>query len=149
MKHVSLCCASLLALLLTGVVFAQDPPQNQNTPQNPVVGKRQGRFMNARKLQQMDANSDGKIARDEWRGNPKGFDRLDANHDGVLTRDELPSITPGEQLKQRLSKMDSNGDGKIARDEWRGNTKAFDRMDRNGDGFLTADELAQRRGKIK
>ena len=34
-------------------------------------------------------NNDGKISRDEWKGNPKRFDRLDANGDGVITKEEI------------------------------------------------------------
>jgi len=37
----------------------------------------------------MDTNNDGKISRDEWKGNPKRFDRLDANGDGVITKEEI------------------------------------------------------------
>jgi len=38
----------------------------------------------------MDTNNDGKIGRDEWKGQSEVFDRLDANHDGFITRDERP-----------------------------------------------------------
>ncbi|MEJ1096570.1 MULTISPECIES: hypothetical protein [unclassified Pseudoxanthomonas] len=41
-----------------------------------------------------DANKDGKLSRDEAKGNPRmteNFDRLDANKDGFLSKDELPS----------------------------------------------------------
>jgi hypothetical protein len=37
----------------------------------------------------MDANNDGAVSRDEWKGNPKRFDRLDANGDGVITKEEI------------------------------------------------------------
>jgi len=47
-----------------------------------------------RGIQQMDANSDSKISRDEWKGNPKRFDRLDTNKDGVITQDELDARIP-------------------------------------------------------
>src|SRR5262245_27431483 len=32
-----------------------------------------------------DANNDGRITKDEWKGRPEMFDRLDANHDGAIT----------------------------------------------------------------
>lgn len=35
-----------------------------------------------------DANHDGKISRDEFKGPPALFDRLDRNHDGFITREE-------------------------------------------------------------
>ena len=41
---------------------------------------------------QMDTNNDNQISRDEWKGEPKRFDRLDVNRDGVITREELRSI---------------------------------------------------------
>src|SRR5262245_41931255 len=41
---------------------------------------------------QMDTNNDNQISRDEWKGEPKRFDRLDVNSDGVITREELRSI---------------------------------------------------------
>lgn len=37
----------------------------------------------------LDTNHDGGIARDEWKGRQKAFDRLDANHDSVLSPREL------------------------------------------------------------
>ena len=37
----------------------------------------------------MDANHDGKLSKDEWKGSEQAFDRLDTNHDGFLSPDEL------------------------------------------------------------
>ncbi len=37
----------------------------------------------------LDANKDGKIAREEWKGRAKRFDRLDTNRDGFLTQEEM------------------------------------------------------------
>jgi Ca2+-binding EF-hand superfamily protein len=45
-------------------------------------------------LKQMDANSDSKISRDEWKGNPKRFNRLDTNNDGMITQAELDARSP-------------------------------------------------------
>jgi Ca2+-binding EF-hand superfamily protein len=42
-----------------------------------------------RGLKQMDANSDSKISRDEWKGNPKRFDRLDTDQNGVISQEEF------------------------------------------------------------
>ncbi len=133
---ISACLAALLPVPMAGLVAAQDPQQN------PPAAKHKGQML-AKKLQQMDANSDGQIARDEWKGRPKGFDRLDANGDGVLTREEVMSQAQSTKLNQ----MDANGDGKIARAEWKGRPKGFDRLDRDGDGFLTVEELRAARGK--
>ncbi|MGH9768320.1 MAG: hypothetical protein ACREAB_12870 [Blastocatellia bacterium] len=48
-----------------------------------------GRNQGKGRIKQMDANNDGKISRDEWRGRDKAFGRLDANNDGVITREEI------------------------------------------------------------
>ena len=43
----------------------------------------------------MDKDNDGKISRDEWRGNDKSFEKRDRNGDGVLSGDEvLPAVMP-------------------------------------------------------
>jgi Ca2+-binding EF-hand superfamily protein len=47
-----------------------------------------------RGLKQMDANSDSRISRDEWKGNPKRFNRLDTNNDGMITQEELDARSP-------------------------------------------------------
>lgn len=44
-------------------------------------------------LSRFDANRDGKIARDEFRGPPALFTRLDANQDGFVTREEHEKIS--------------------------------------------------------
>ena len=43
-----------------------------------------------------DANGDGKVTREEFKGPPKLFDILDRNHDGVLTKENFaePAATP-------------------------------------------------------
>jgi Ca2+-binding EF-hand superfamily protein len=42
----------------------------------------------ARRLKMMDINSDGKISREEWLGNPAQFDRVDRDGDGSLSKAE-------------------------------------------------------------
>jgi hypothetical protein len=37
----------------------------------------------------MDGNNDGKISRDEWRGNERSFEKKDTDGDGVLSGNEL------------------------------------------------------------
>jgi hypothetical protein len=53
-----------------------------------------GRAHAKRTLKQMDVNNDARVTRDEWKGNPKRFDRLDANRDGVLTEEEIKARKP-------------------------------------------------------
>ncbi len=135
MRIIAISLSCLLSVLLAGAALAQDP-QTQNAP------RKQGRH-NAKRLQQMDANSDGQIARDEWKGRPKGFDRLDSNHDGIIARDELASQAR-DHARAAFEKLDANKDQRVARDEWKGRPKGFDRLDANHDGFLTTDELGNR-----
>ncbi|GIW87685.1 MAG: hypothetical protein KatS3mg108_2009 [Isosphaeraceae bacterium] len=122
------------------------------------------------RLRTMDANQDGKVSRDEFRGPAALFDRLDADKDGVLSGDELrparpgatrpgdrpagppvgrpggppasrPDAGPNAPGPRRLANLDQNGDGKISRDEFRGPAALFDRLDADKDGVLSGDEL--------
>jgi Ca2+-binding EF-hand superfamily protein len=86
----------------------------------------------------LDANSDTRLTRDEWRGSPAVFDALDANRDGALTRREAVG-TAG--VRDNFRSVDVNGDGIIARNEWHWNAAAFDRLDVNRDNRLSRDEF--------
>jgi len=122
----------VLALLTSISVLAQNP-QGQPGP------RRRGGANGEKRMKTMDINNDGQISRDEWKGNPKAFDRIDKNGDGSLTREELGSAA--RDHAGRLNQMDTNNDGKISRDEWKGNPKRFDRLDANGDGVITKEEI--------
>ena len=122
------------------------PPTSGQGPQPPVAAARKGgKGQRAKFMQKMDANADGKVARDEWKGKPEGFDKLDADKDGFLTQSELGDVLR-DKGADMFKKFDANSDGKIARDEWSQKSRAFDRMDANADGFLTPDELRNRKG---
>lgn len=95
-----------------------------------------------RRFQEMDANSDGKVSADEYRGRIP-FERLDGNGDGFLDAADLEGLRPGGAdgpPRQPFESMDRNGDGKVTKDEYRGNTP-FERLDRNGDGVLDGEDL--------
>jgi hypothetical protein len=106
--------AAMAGLVLTGTAAVaqapQQPPpvgqaQTQSAPPGtaasttpgtakvPNLKKAKSGNASARKLdkqfKKLDANNDGAVSRDEWKGRAKAFARLDTNHDGKLTKDEL------------------------------------------------------------
>ncbi len=95
----------------------------------------------------LDTDRDGRITRDEWRGNQNSFNQHDWNGDGVLSGIE---VTPGAQRPvsgNQFDRLDFNRDGRISLSEWPGDGTTFDRLDRNDDGVLTRQEFAgSRRG---
>lgn len=132
MKRFSIFAACVLILLVSILVFAQDP-QGQPGP------RRRGGPNGERRMKRIDINNDGAISRDEWKGKPEVFDKIDKNGDGSLTREEF-----GEAARRqggRLDQMDTNNDGAISRDEWKGNPKRFARLDANSDGVITKEEI--------
>jgi Ca2+-binding EF-hand superfamily protein len=86
----------------------------------------------------MDANHDGRVTRDEWRGSRAAFDRLDGNRDGVLSGTEVSGNEPPPDF---FTSVDTNRDGQITRDEWQWSRSSFDMRDRNRDGRLSRDEF--------
>lgn len=100
------------------------------------------------RLAAMDANKDGRISRDEFRGPAQLFDRLDADKDGMLSANEMrpraaTGTRPGAATSPRRGAIDRDGDGKVTREEFRGPAQLFDRLDTNGDGVL---DPSDRRG---
>ncbi len=54
-------------------------------------------------LERHDRNGDGTVSKEEYRGNPKLFDRLDANKNGSVTREEFDS-----GFKKRANQLPEN-----------------------------------------
>jgi Ca2+-binding EF-hand superfamily protein len=101
----------------------------------------------------MDTNNDGRITRDEWRGNDRSFRNHDWNNDGVLSGDELrpgavpPRIDAQEDrrfydwTRAGFRSVDINRDNRITRNEWNYDYDLFLRADRNRDNVLTLAEF--------
>lgn len=51
----------------------------------------------AAKIKEMDADGDGAISQEEWKGRPEGFAKMDKNGDGSLTADELQAMGGGDR----------------------------------------------------
>ena len=141
---IAICMFSLTALAQTP---APPPATTGQDPQPPAATSRKGgKGQRGKFMKKMDANADGKIARDEWKGKPEGFDKLDADQDGFLTAAEIREVVR-DKGADLFKQFDANSDGKIARDEWSQKPRAFDRLDANADGFLTPDELRNVKGR--
>jgi hypothetical protein len=93
----------------------------------------------AARFRDLDRNKDGVIARNEWRGDRRAFDRLDTSRNGMLNRDEF--FARKNDHEGRFADLDRNNNGVIARNEWDDDRQAFDRLDANRDGVLRRDEF--------
>lgn len=93
------------------------------------------------RFDELDANRDNRVSRDEWREGRAEFDRLDENRDGRLTRAEL-SVAGENDDAERFAMLDVDRNGVVTRGEWRGSAASFERLDRNDDGRLSPQEYA-------
>lgn len=103
------------------------------------------------RFQGMDTNEDGRITRNEWRGNAQSFANHDWNGDGVLSGDE---VRPGgrddrdwddenDPWSDRFGRLDRNDDGYLSLSEWPRDQRLFDRLDLNNDDRLSRSELQE------
>ena len=125
-----------------GTNFCPPGARNNLSQNRPATGMR---------FRRMDANNDGQITRNEWRGNARSFDNFDWNNDGVLSGEELSvdaerravDRNQDEDLpfNERFDYLDVNGNGLIERNEWEGGAAAFQRLDTSGDQRLSRAEF--------
>ena len=91
-------------------------------------------------FENLDANGDGRVDRNEWHGSADAFKWLDRNNNGVLNRNEVV----GDQgaARDRFASLDINRDGRLTMDEWHWSRRSFDQQDANGDGVVTRREFS-------
>lgn len=100
-----------------------------------------------------DADRNGQITRQEWKGNAVSFAQQDTNGDGVLAGAEV-AVAPGApagggtgqpgvhdkgRLERLFRKLDRNKDGRLTPAELKA-TEKFERLDRNHDRVVSKDE---------
>ena len=107
---------------------------------------------NSMRFRRMDANSDGVIARTEWRGNAQYVQqlRLEQRRPAVRRRSERRSLNGAATGTVRIGKWPATTASTISistamdtwtRNEWDGGQNAFDRLDTNDDRRLTRGEF--------
>ena len=106
---------------------------------------------------EMDANGDGRISRDEWRGSAQSFRVHDWNRDGMIAGNELRDAVRQAQADtledydavdslndwsaSRFTALDQNRDGRITRAEWQYDPDSFYRVDRDRNNVLSRAEF--------
>ncbi len=108
---------------------------------------------------EMDANHDGVITRNEWRGSDRSFRNHDWNGDGRLSGDEVrpagrraagpAAADPYDAVDEiddwsaaGFGSLDHDRDGRLSRTEWHASRQLFNRIDGDRDGFLTWQEFS-------
>lgn len=75
---------ALAATAVAGAALAQPPAGGGGPPMDPAA-----------RFKAMDANSDGAVTKEEWRGPAERFDAIDTNHDGKISAAELAAAPRG------------------------------------------------------
>ena len=90
----------------------------------------------------LDANRNGRIERDEWHASDDAFMWLDRNRDGVLSRIEVTGEAQPTNRNDQFASLDYNSNGTIERNEWHWSLGSFNQRDLNRDGVLSRREFA-------
>lgn len=127
MRHSKLIPAALLSLAVTAPIAYAQTAAKPASPEG---------------LAALDTNRDGKVSREEWRGNAPSFAMQDADGDGVLTGAELTprTVAPAEDPAVAFANLDKDHNGSLKAAEWTGDPADFQRMDHNSDGAVSRDE---------
>jgi hypothetical protein len=105
-------------------------------------GPGQGRYGWKWLAARCDANHDGKITREEFKGPADLFERLDRDHNGVLTADDFdwsersPFMRQVDQAEFWFRKLDADSNGRLTREEWQA---FFEKMAKGRDAITPED----------
>jgi Ca2+-binding EF-hand superfamily protein len=94
----------------------------------------------------LDANGNGRIEREEWHASNDAFMWLDRNRDGVLSRLEVTGEEQAASRSDQFASLDYDGNGTISRNEWHWSLGSFSQRDLNRDGVLSRREFASAAG---
>lgn len=75
---------AMAATAVAGAALAQPPAGGGGPPMDPAA-----------RFKAMDANNDGSVTKDEWRGPAERFDAIDTNHDGKISAEEMAAAPRG------------------------------------------------------
>ncbi|HWE40217.1 MAG TPA: hypothetical protein VG406_26935 [Isosphaeraceae bacterium] len=153
-----------LALAVARCGAAEDPPKPKDKEKLPEVAEvvgailvrgadlgpdtgwfhpGQGRFDWKWLAQRRDADGDGAIFADEFRGPRDLFARLDRDADGAITPEDFDWTAKSGWLRmttfggREFQRADANSNGKLSKEEW---VAFFNRMAKEK-GFVTPDDL--------
>jgi Ca2+-binding EF-hand superfamily protein len=146
----------LLGLALTASLLLAQAKKSPDQPRRTVFPERVSwaGFDTRQLLQEIDADRDGVITRDEWE---RFFQDHDDNKDGHLTAEEMQpagrqgesdeAVNPDYARETAFHRLDANKDDVMKRNEWPGNDRLFKRMDANRDGVISLEEFLSRNGR--
>jgi Ca2+-binding EF-hand superfamily protein len=91
------------------------------------------------RFENLDANRNSRIERNEWHASADAFDWLDRNNDNVLSRTEV--LGTNQTAADQFATLDSNRDGRLTVAEWPWSRRSFNQQDGDNDGALTRREF--------
>ncbi|MCS7467820.1 alpha/beta hydrolase fold domain-containing protein [Stieleria sp. ICT_E10.1] len=105
-----------LGVLLADAVDAPAQSPQGQTPQTQSPQTQSPRIPFAEVLRREDADRDGKVSKDEFKGPPRLFQRLDRNRDDVLTREDFPIANRPNTNRRSAGRLNTPDDVTVERD---------------------------------